>query len=109
MLLRFQKAAVRGNYETGNQAFSKRLRFLTIRAIRDETYILYLQLYGGNHRSICCNSKFVSRIYRCEMNLYHFFFGSSSSLPFPSASSLSRTSANSLFSIFPIPHIRDRI
>src|SRR5665811_548709 len=31
MLLRFQKAAVRGNYETGNQAFSKRLRFLTIR------------------------------------------------------------------------------
>ena len=32
MLLRFKKAAVRGNYETGNQAFSKRLRFLTIRA-----------------------------------------------------------------------------
>src|ERR1022692_315187 len=31
MLLRFQKAAVRGNYETGNQAFSKRLRFFTIR------------------------------------------------------------------------------
>src|SRR5664279_2799422 len=31
MLLRFQKAAVRGNYETGNQAFSMRLRFLTIR------------------------------------------------------------------------------
>jgi hypothetical protein len=31
MLLRFQKAALRGNYETGNQAFSKRLRFLTIR------------------------------------------------------------------------------
>src|ERR1039457_1286026 len=31
MLLRFQKAAGRGNYETGNQAFSKRLRFLTIR------------------------------------------------------------------------------
>jgi hypothetical protein len=30
MLLRFQKAAVRGNYETGNQAFSMRLRFLTI-------------------------------------------------------------------------------
>src|ERR1039457_4615514 len=34
MLLRFQKAAVRGNYETGNQAFSKRLRFLTTRAQR---------------------------------------------------------------------------
>jgi hypothetical protein len=31
MLLRFQKAVVRGNYETGNQAFSMRLRFLTIR------------------------------------------------------------------------------
>src|ERR1039458_5446296 len=26
--------AVRGNYETGNQAFSKRLRFLTIRGRR---------------------------------------------------------------------------
>jgi len=31
MLLRFQKAVVRGNYATGNQAFSMRLRFLTIR------------------------------------------------------------------------------
>jgi integrase len=31
MLLRFQKPAVRGNYETGNQAFSMHLRFLTIR------------------------------------------------------------------------------
>jgi hypothetical protein len=30
MHLRFQTAAVRGNYETGNQAFSMRLRFLTI-------------------------------------------------------------------------------
>src|SRR5882762_6993518 len=29
MLLRFQKAAVRKNYETGNQAFSICLRFLT--------------------------------------------------------------------------------
>jgi integrase len=26
---------VRGNYETGNQAFSKRLRFLTIRGLGD--------------------------------------------------------------------------
>src|SRR4029077_14025535 len=34
MLLRFQKAAVRGNYETGNQAFSMHLRFLTIRGTR---------------------------------------------------------------------------
>src|ERR1022692_462675 len=33
MLLRFQKAAGRGNYEAGNQAFSKRLRFLTIRGL----------------------------------------------------------------------------
>ena len=32
MLLGFQKAAVRGNYETGIQAFSMHLRFLTIRA-----------------------------------------------------------------------------
>src|ERR1035438_8017267 len=31
VLLRFQKAAVRGNYGTGNQAFSMRLRFLTTR------------------------------------------------------------------------------
>jgi hypothetical protein len=31
MFLRFQKAAVRGNYGTGNQAFSMHLRFLTIR------------------------------------------------------------------------------
>jgi hypothetical protein len=30
MLLRSQKAVVRGNYDTGNQAFSVRLRFLTI-------------------------------------------------------------------------------
>src|ERR1017187_2484363 len=36
MLLRFQKAAGRGNYETGNQASSKRLRFLTIR-LRDQS------------------------------------------------------------------------
>jgi len=32
MLLTFQKPAVRGNRETGKQAFSMRLRFLTIRA-----------------------------------------------------------------------------
>jgi len=31
MLLRFQKAAARRNYETGNQAFSMHLRFLTMR------------------------------------------------------------------------------
>src|ERR1035441_2551161 len=33
MLLRFQKAAGRGNYEAGNQAFSKCLRFVTIRVV----------------------------------------------------------------------------
>ena len=33
MLLRFQKAAARGNYETGNQAFLMRLRFLTTRVL----------------------------------------------------------------------------
>src|SRR6516164_10441426 len=33
MLLRFQKAAAQGNYETGNQAFSMRLRFFTTREI----------------------------------------------------------------------------
>jgi len=31
VLLRFEKEAVRGNYETGNQAFSMPLRFLTTR------------------------------------------------------------------------------
>jgi hypothetical protein len=34
MLLRFQKAVVRGNYDTGNQAVSMRLRFLTIREVQ---------------------------------------------------------------------------
>jgi hypothetical protein len=34
MFLRFQKAAVRKNYETGNQAFSIRLRFLTKRGVQ---------------------------------------------------------------------------
>jgi len=33
MLLRFQKPAVRKNYETGNQAFSIRLRFLTTESV----------------------------------------------------------------------------
>ena len=31
LLLRFQKAVVRGNYDTENRAFSMRLRFVTIR------------------------------------------------------------------------------
>ena len=33
MLLRFQKAAVRKKHETGNQAFSIRLRFLNTRGV----------------------------------------------------------------------------
>src|ERR1700730_3702948 len=39
MCLRFQKAAIRGNYETGNQAFSMRLRFLTIRGIEWQPFL----------------------------------------------------------------------
>src|ERR1019366_4140529 len=41
MLLRFQKAAGRGNYGTGNQAFSKCLRFLTIRDETPHTFAVY--------------------------------------------------------------------
>jgi hypothetical protein len=41
MLLRFQKAVVRGNYDTGNQAFSMRLRFLTIRVLNSATMPKY--------------------------------------------------------------------
>jgi hypothetical protein len=37
MLLRFQNQAVRGNCETGKQAFSIRLRFFTIRHVRDDS------------------------------------------------------------------------
>src|SRR5215472_14456558 len=40
MLLRFQKAAVRKKYETENQAFSIRLRFLTARGSK---YLLMQQ------------------------------------------------------------------
>jgi hypothetical protein len=69
MLLRFQKAGVRGNSETGNQAFSMHLRFLTIlvgadscppapvtrstaqvRAIvRHETYVVDLKRFLSLH------------------------------------------------------------
>ena len=48
MLLRFQKAAVRGNYETANQALSKRLRFLTIRELLDQPPHCGL-LFAGTH------------------------------------------------------------
>jgi predicted permease len=44
MLLRFQKAAVRGDYETGNQAFSMRLRFLTIRDIRSQSSAVFSEV-----------------------------------------------------------------
>jgi len=37
MLPRFQKVAVRGNYETRNQALSMRLRFLTTRVVKNTT------------------------------------------------------------------------
>src|SRR5450759_9031 len=59
-LLRFQKAAGRGNYETGNQAFSKRLRFLTIRVlpngcvranIEARNVILHGRVHGDIHAS----------------------------------------------------------
>jgi hypothetical protein len=39
MLLRFQKAGVGGNYETGNQAFSMRLRFLTTRDHKRHSFL----------------------------------------------------------------------
>jgi hypothetical protein len=44
MLLRFQKAAVRKNYETGNQACSIRLRFLTTRGLVTSTLLNLLVL-----------------------------------------------------------------
>jgi hypothetical protein len=47
MLLRFQKAAVRGNYETGNQAFSKRLRFLTIRVAGAALLLLFTGIHNA--------------------------------------------------------------
>jgi hypothetical protein len=50
MLLRFQKAAGRGNYETGNQAFSKRLRFLTIRPCNRVPKIVP-ELFWGTRRT----------------------------------------------------------
>jgi putative transposase len=51
MLLRFQKAALRGNYETGNQAFSKRLRFLTIRE-QIVALLRQIEVELANHKSI---------------------------------------------------------
>ncbi len=52
MLLRFQKAAARGNYETGNQAFSKRLRFLTTRGSATHDVAIEIAKRGRfiNHR-----------------------------------------------------------
>ena len=50
MLLRFQKPAVRENYETGNQAFSMRLRFLTIRGEVGGAAVLAL---GDLHEHTC--------------------------------------------------------
>jgi hypothetical protein len=45
MLLRFQKVA-RGNYGTGNQAFSMHLRFLTIRR---ESRVQVIGTSSANH------------------------------------------------------------
>ena len=55
MLLRFQKAAVRGNYETGNQAFSMRLRFLTIRGFFTVEVLTLkgLVIFTRDGRSVC--------------------------------------------------------
>jgi hypothetical protein len=46
MLLSFQKA-MRGNYETGNQAFSMHLRFLTIREAIMNKGLWTLQVLWG--------------------------------------------------------------
>jgi hypothetical protein len=46
MLLRFQKA-IGGNYETGNQAFSMHLRFLTIRGAIMNKGLWTLQVLWG--------------------------------------------------------------
>jgi hypothetical protein len=50
MLLRLQKAAARGNYETGYQAVSMHLRFLTIRVVyaRKDGKILWIRYWGRN-------------------------------------------------------------
>jgi len=59
MLLRFQKPAVRENYETGNQAFSIHLRFLTIHGCL-----------------LCVDFLFIARVLQCHwvnslaMNLF---------------------------------------
>ena len=55
MLLRFQKPAVRENCETGNQAFSMRLRFLTTRGLAAADYIdftLYYEDTNDPHRLV---------------------------------------------------------
>ena len=53
MFLRFQKAAVRENCETGNQALSMRLKFLTI---RDLPVLVVMQ----SHANLFVTSKCVA-------------------------------------------------
>jgi hypothetical protein len=48
MLLRFQKPAVRGNYATGNQAFSMPLRFLAIRDERLRRFVDLLEIHRSS-------------------------------------------------------------
>jgi hypothetical protein len=67
MLLRFQKAAVRGNYETGNQAFSMHLRFLTIRHPFEKTELkealLRARHFSESSRELAtCNSQRTTRV-----------------------------------------------
>jgi hypothetical protein len=78
MLLRFQKAGVGGNYETGNQAFSMHLRFLTIRGRGNlfnsvtetlQVLALYSELdtqvplsrLKASLRRLCANGTFIGR------------------------------------------------
>src|ERR1039458_1789622 len=68
MLLRFQRAAGRGNYETGNQAFSKCLRFLTIRlayeAIRASGLDLALTLVTDRQSTVAARSQVFDAVIR---------------------------------------------
>jgi len=53
MLLRFQKPAVRENRETGNQAFSMRLRFLTIGELAVDSFIRIEKRFEHKKPTLC--------------------------------------------------------
>jgi len=58
MLLRFQKPAVRENCETGNQAFSMRLRFLTIRYLHGRSELRQGWFAQDSRRGkLCCDAR----------------------------------------------------